>query len=541
MPRWVTWLLGVVAALLIVVVAAAAALPYLVDTPGIRAYISTTATQTLGRPVRFSRASVRVLPLPAVELRDLEVAEDPTFGTAPFLVLDVGHVRLRLLPLLTGRVELGDIVLRKPSVRLVQGADGRLNISTLGTTAEPRQATKPGRAPGGAGAASTVAVARVVVDDGTVVFLDRRKGEDGPQYRLSNVDLTLTGGGTQIAFKGDARLQPGDIRLGLSDGVVALAGARPLTEATLRGTVTIDGKDAGPLAAAVAGPRPELHGAVEGALALGGTVAAPTAAGEIAMSDVTVVQDNPRCPEPTPRTLTMSTVKLNLGWQDRRLVGKPATATLAGGTVTTQLTVTLDRRIRVQMADLGITKLPLEKILVDYLCQGYAITGPLELVGALTFDAHDALGTLSGPGRLRVGSGKVVGSQALALFGSVVRLGGAVSSILAADVPSNVLDSPLEFDSITGTYTLANGVATTRDLLYTSRSMKVAIAGNYALVSGRMNLDMTVTHDRGELSAKLTGTAASPHVAVSPASVLRDVDPQKVQKGIRDLLKRFDR
>jgi hypothetical protein len=541
MPRWVTWLLGVVAALLIVVIAAAAALPYLVDTPGIRAYISATATRTLGRPVRFSTASVRVLPLPAVELRDLEVAEDPTFGTAPFLVLDVGHVRFRLLPLLTGRVELGDIVLRKPSVRIVQGADGRLNIATLGTTAEPRQATKPGRAPGGAGAASTVAVARVVVDDGTVVYLDRGKGGDEPQYRLSNVDLTLTGGGTQIAFKGDARLQPGDIRLGLSDGVVALAGARPLTEATLRGTVTIDGKDAGLLAAAVAGPRPELHGAVEGALALGGTVAAPTAAGEITMSDVTVVQDNPRCPEPTPRTLTMSTVTLNLGWQDRRLVGKPATATLAGGTVTTHLTVTLDRRIRVQMADLGITNLPLEKILVDYLCQGYAITGPLELVGALTFDAHDALGTLSGPGRLRVGSGKVVGSQALALFGSVVRLGGAVSSILAADVPSSVLDSPLEFNSITGTYTLANGVATTRDLLYTSRSMKVAIAGNYALVSGRMNLDMTVTHDRGEFNAKLTGTAAAPNIAVSPASVLRDVDPQKVQKGIRDLLKRFGR
>jgi uncharacterized protein involved in outer membrane biogenesis len=491
--------------------------------------------------VRFSTASVRVLPLPAVELRDLEVAEDPTFGTAPFLVLDVGHVRLRLLPLLTGRVELGDIVLRKPSVRIVQGADGRLNIATLGTMAEPRQATKPGRAPGGAGAASTVAVARVVVDDGTVVYLDRGKGGDEPQYRLSNVDLTLTGGGTQIAFTGDARLQPGDIRLGLSDGVVALAGARPMTEATLRGTVTIDGKDAGLLAAAVAGPRPELHGAVEGALALGGTVAAPTAAGEIAMSDVTVVQDNPRCPEPTPRTLTIATVKLNLGWQDRRLVGKPATATLAGGTVTTQLTVTLDRRIRVQMADLGITRLPLEKILVDYLCQGYAITGPLELVGALTFDAHDALGTLSGPGRLRVGSGKVVGSQALALFGSVVRLGGAVSSILAADVPSSVLDSPLEFDSITGTYTLANGVATTRDLLYSSRSMKVAIAGDYALATTRMNLDMTITHGRGEVKARVTGTTASPSIRVNPSSILRDIDPDKAQKGIQDLLKRFGR
>ena len=541
MPRWVKWLLGVVAALVIVVVAAAAALPYVVDTPRIQAYISATATQTLGRPVRFSAVSLRILPLPAVELHDLEVAEDPSFGTAPFLALDVGRVRLRLLPLLSGRVELGDIVLRKPTGNIVQAADGRLNSSTLGTTAEPRPGARPGRSTGGSGAAGTVAVARVAIDDGTVVYVARGTDGAAPQYRLSDVDLTLTGGGTQIAFQGDARLQPGDVRLGLSDGVVALAGTRALTEAALRGKVTIDGKDVGPLAAVAVGPAPELHGAVKGALALGGTVAAPTAAGEITMSDLTATQDNPRCPQPRRRTLAVSTVKLDLGWQDRRLTGKPATATLAGGTVTTQLTVTLDRGIRVQMADLAIERLPLEKVLVDYLCQGYAITGPLDLDGDLGFDAHDVLGTLSGPGRLRVGSGKVVGSQALALFGSVVRVGGAVSAILSADVPTGAIDSPLEFESITGSYTLTNGVATTRDLLYTSRAMKVAIAGDYALVSGRMNLDMVVTHGRGELKARLTGTAASPSIAVSPASVLKDVDPQKAQKGIQDLLKRFTR
>lgn len=541
MPRWVKWLLGVVAALVIVVVAAAAALPYLVDTPRIQAYISATATQTLRRPVRFTSVSLRVLPLPAVELHDLEVAEDPKFGTASFLKLDVGRVRLRLLPLLTGRVELGDIVLRKPMVTIVQAADGRLNISTLGTTAEPRQATRAGRSTGGSGMASTVAVARVVVDDGTIVYVARGKGQSAPQYQLSDVDLTLTGGGTQIAFTGDARLQPGDVRLGLSDGVVALAGARPLTEAGLRGKVTIDGKDAGALAAAAMGPAPLLHGGVKGALTLGGTVAAPTAAGEIIVSDLTITQDNPRCPEPRRRTLAVSTVKLDLGWQDQRLTGKPATATVAGGTVATQLTMTLDRGIRVQMADLAIKGLPLEKVLVDYLCQGYAITGPLALTGGLSFDAHDVVNTLSGPGQLRVGSGKVVGSQALALFSSVVRVGGAVSAVLSTDVPSRAFDAPLEFDSITGSYTLTNGVATTRDLLYTSRSMKVAIAGDYALANGRMNLDLIVTHDRGELKAKLTGTAAAPSIAVSPASVLRDVDPQKAQKGIQDLLKRFTR
>src|SRR2546430_17624733 len=81
--------------------------------------------------------------------------------------------------------------------------------------------------------------------------------------------------------------------------------------------------------------------------------------------------------------------------------------------------------------------------------------------------------TLSGAGQLRIGRGRVVGRQALALIGGVVRVGGAVSSMLSADVPASLFTSPVEFDSITGTYQIANGVVKTRDLLYASRVMRV--------------------------------------------------------------------
>ena len=541
MSRWVKWLLGVLVALVAVVAVALVAVPYLVDTPRIQAYIASTAAQTLGRPVKFSSVSLRVLPLPSIELHDLEVADDPRFASTPFLRLDTGRVRLRLLPLLTGRVELGDIVLKRPVITVIQAADGRLNISTLGTTAESRAAPRPGRSTGAPTAAGgAAAVTRVLVDDGVVAYLSRGRDAQA-QYRLTSLKLTLTGGSTQITFKGGTRLQPGDVGLTLSDGIIALGGARPLTEGALRGKVAVDGKDLAPLTSVVVGRSPAIGGGVRGTLALGGTVGSPTAAGEVTLSPLTATQTNPSCPEPKRRTLTIPTVKLNVAWQDRRLTARPLTATLSGGTVTTQLTTTLERGVRVDLADLAIKALPLEKVLVDYLCEGYAVTGPLDLTGGLTLEAHDPLHTLSGPGQLHIGSGKVVGPQALALIGSVVRVGGAVSSILSADVPQSVFDSPLEFDSITGTYTLTNGVATTRDLVYTSRAMKVLISGDYTLAGGHMNLDMVVTYRRGELRAKVTGTAASPSIRVSPSSVLQDIDPQKAQKGIQDLLKRFGR
>ena len=427
MRRWAKWLAAAVVAFLLLVLAGALTLPYLVDTPRIQAYIATAAAQALGRPVRFSAVSFRVLPLPAMELRNLEVADDPKFGTAPFLKLDTGRVRLKLWPLLRGQVELGDIVLEKPFITVIQGADGRLNIATLGASAEPRPAGKPSRPGTGTSSASAVAVSRVRVDDGVLVFVALGKGDTMSQYRLEDLDVTLTGSGPQITFRGDTRLQPGGVKLTLRDGLVAMGAARTLTDASLRGKVTVEGGDLGPLAAAAMGPTPALGGAVKGTLTLGGTVVAPTATGDVEVTKLTATQTSPQCPEPKRRTLTIPTVKMNVGWQEQRLTSRPLTATIDNGTVTTQLTVTLDQGVRVQLGDLGLKALPLERVLVDFLCQGYAITGPLDLTGGLSFAVADVLNTLSGPGQLRAGPGKVVGSQALALIGGVVRVGGKTS------------------------------------------------------------------------------------------------------------------
>ena len=169
------------------------------------------------------------------------------------------------------------------------------------------------------------------------------------------------------------------------------------------------------------------------------------------------------------------------------------------------------------------------------------MAGPLDLTGALSASATDLLNTLGGSGQLRLGPGKVVGPQALALIGTLTQIAGAVSSALAADVPTALTSSPTDFDSITGTYQITNGVVTTRDLLYSSRAMKVGVAGDYGLATGRMNLDLRVNYGRGELRAKLSGNAASPSIRVDPASVGGAVSREKIEGGIQDLLKRFGR
>jgi hypothetical protein len=279
---------------------------------------------------------------------------------------------------------------------------------------------------------------------------------------------------------------------------------------------------------------------MKGSVALGGTVGAPTVAGELTLRSLTIARVSPQCPEPRRRTLSVPSVGLGgAAWRTGQLTAERLQADLPKGTVTTRLTVSPGRDPRVRLDDLAIKGVPVESVLVDFLCQGYAVSGPLDLAGAVAFATTRPLETLSGPGSFRIGAGKIVGKQALTLITSVLRVGGSVSSLLSADLPASVFASPVEFDSITGTYRITDGIARTRDLVYTSRAMVVAVSGDYVLASGAMDLDVVINHGRGEVRAAVTGTAAAPSIRVIPASVLGNVDRERVESGLKDLLRKF--
>jgi len=540
--RALKWLFGIGAVVAVLLIAAAIALPRLVDTPRIQMMIAGSASQAIGRPVKFESLSVKLLPLPAVELHKLEVAEDPQFGTAPFLTLETGRVYLRLRPLLGGRVEFGDVTLERPRIALIQRADGHLNVASLAPASESRTAPRPGRSGGAAGGAAGAVVSQVKIVGGIVTYVALGKGAAPTPYRVEGLDLTVTNQASQLNVKGTLRVNPGDLLVKLTDGVVALNGARPPLEAPLRGRIGIEGKDVEPLVAAAAGPSPAIVGPIKGDFTLGGTLGAPRASGTAELASLRVTRMSAACPEPKRRTLSLGALKLAaVSWDGARLQSRPTTTSLAGGTISTNLTVTLDRGVHVQLGDLNIKGLPAEKVMVDFLCEGYAVAGPLDLTGTLKANAGDLWNTLEGSGRLRLGPGQVVGPQALALIESLTRIAGVVSSVLAADVPRSLTSSPTDFESITGTYQIAGGVVTTRDLLYTSRAIRVGVVGDYGLGSGRMNLDLRVQHARGELRAHLGGSAAAPTIRVDPASVSTNVTREELETGIQDLLKRFRR
>lgn len=538
------WLAAAIAAALVLAVAAALAVPYVVDTPRVQALISHSASQALGRPVKFSSLSVSVFPLPAVKLKDLQVSEDPRFGAMPFLAVGTGSLRLRVWPLFSGRMEFSELVLEKLHVRLVRDRSGRLNIATLGAPAAGPQGgrSSAGRAGGAAGAVPVVSRIRIV---GGLVTYTAQAASVATSYRLGDLNLTLQGIGpaAPVQFTGEARLQPGALRFKITDGSVAVAGGRSPLDAPLSARVAIEAPNVADLAGLALGPVPQLGGPVKGTLVVSGTLGAPSIAGAIEFSKLTVSQVRPACSEPKRRTLTLEPVRLPVSFSDDVLTSRPLATRLAGGAITAVVTVSLRDGTLLQVRDLAIRAVPLAPVLVEYLCQGYAVTGPLDLTGEVSARPAQLWATLSGSGSLKIGPGKVVGPQALKLLAGVMRVGAAVSSVLSADLAAQLFSSPADFDSITGTYVIRNGVVTTNDLHYTSRAVQVSVAGRYGLADGQMNVDVVMKAGRGEIAAKVTGSAASPSIRVNPSALLQgrglERGARELEQGVRGLLKRL--
>jgi len=540
MRRLRTWLLIVAGVVVVLVVVALIAVPRVVDTPRIQALIATTVSQSLGRPVKFSEVSVSILPLPSVVLKDLEVAEDPAFGQGPFLRLNEAVVRLRLWPLLSFRVELGDFILKRPMISLVQAPDGRWNFTTLGVHTEPRATgrTRSGGGGGGTVGAAGVLGGRVKIENGVVTYETRARGATA-HYSVEGLGLAVAGGPQgSLTFTGDARVKPGDVTVKIAEGSLTLNGARTLADASVRAKISLEGKEIRELIALAMGPEPAIDGGVKGTLTVGGTVGHAKATGDVELTNLVVTQTRPSCPEPQKRSLALGNVKVNAVWEAPRFMGRPVTGSVAGGSLTTNATVTLEQTIHVDLTELTLKGVAIEKVLVDFLCQGYAVTGPTDDTGSLGVRLDDLWHTLNAQGRLRIGPGRVVGSQALSVLGNLARVGGAVAAVLGSELP-NLGSSPVEYDSITATYTITNGVVNTRDFLLSGRSLKISAAGTYALASGAVNLDVGVVTGRTELKGKVTGTTSSPSIRVAPPAALREVDPGKVEKGLQDLLKKF--
>jgi AsmA protein len=212
---------GVLIVLLLVV-------PFLIPVNQFRGTIEQKASAALGRKVEVGNLSLSLFS-GGLGADNLSIADDPKFGTSPFLTAKSVKVGVEIMPLIFSKtLNVTDITIDSPQVSLIRNPGGDWNYSSLGASAAKSEAQVPPSAPAAkptaappSTAGGEFSVQKLELKSGRITVgstsSQKRSTYDNVSVVASNVSLTakfpvtvtadLPGGGN---FKVDGNAGPVD-------------------------------------------------------------------------------------------------------------------------------------------------------------------------------------------------------------------------------------------------------------------------------------------------------------------------------------------
>ena len=188
---------------------------YLVSADAVRRQVlSEIRTVTGLNPTLRGEASVSLFPTGSVSFADVVLGD----AKRPALTAERLIARLRLIPLLIGRVEISDVALEHPIIAIEVEPDGKSNWSGLIEALIRSQTADPHR---------VAAFSEMRINDGSVVLRSKSQKLD---ETLTGVEFSLAWPSISKSFGATGRFvwhdEPLDVTMTLSDFAAALAGNR---------------------------------------------------------------------------------------------------------------------------------------------------------------------------------------------------------------------------------------------------------------------------------------------------------------------------
>jgi AsmA protein len=169
-------------------------LPFLIDLNKYQDQYKPLIEDALNRKVQLQDIRLAIWPRIGARVAGFSVLDDTDFGSGPFASLTSLDVGVKLMPLLSGKVEVEEITLRDPVITVIKNKNGVLNVSTIGRTGVALPKT-PSRAPfpsteGPLKILELLAVDRVSIVGGVLTYRDLSAAKP-TEYVLQDMELLL--------------------------------------------------------------------------------------------------------------------------------------------------------------------------------------------------------------------------------------------------------------------------------------------------------------------------------------------------------------
>jgi len=225
--------------LVILLLAALFIVPSLVPSDVYKDKIQTQLSQELGRDIRIN-GDVKLATFPVVKAKTgkIEIDNPEGFARKAFIRLSGLEARVKLLPLLSKRVEISQFTLEQPRIHLERRADGRANWE-IGEPPKPteQEDAKPFARDGSMLTGFDPAISAFKLEDGLITYKDAVSGQD---IEVSDINTAVALPSLASAFTVDGNFTydgtPITLDLTLNNPRAFLDGQ----EADIKGTVKTD-------------------------------------------------------------------------------------------------------------------------------------------------------------------------------------------------------------------------------------------------------------------------------------------------------------
>lgn len=185
MRKFILWTVGIFVILLL----SAIIIPFLIPSSVYKAAIEDQLTNRFGRQVTIAGdVSVSPLPVLKVHTEQVEIENPDGFTAEHFAQMESLYVRIKLLPLLSKRVEISAFELVNPTISLEKQESGEVNW-LLGSSDSNISADQGSFKRDGRYSDLNASIGKFSISEGLVTFEDRQKNKS---HKLTDVNLTMS-------------------------------------------------------------------------------------------------------------------------------------------------------------------------------------------------------------------------------------------------------------------------------------------------------------------------------------------------------------
>ncbi len=168
-------------------------LPFLVDLNKYQDHYKPLIEEALNRKIQLQDIRLTVWPRIGARVAGFTVLDDPAFSSTPFASLASLDVGIKLMPLLTGKVEVEEITLRDPVVTVITNEKRVMNVSTIGPKTPMPAAVSGAPSPSHGDplqALALLAVDQLSIDGGRLTYRDLST-TPVTEYQIEDLELAL--------------------------------------------------------------------------------------------------------------------------------------------------------------------------------------------------------------------------------------------------------------------------------------------------------------------------------------------------------------